>query len=43
MRVMLLLRSVKKEWFALLVREIFDPKYGMFAFNASSRVRAGAL
>jgi hypothetical protein len=29
--------GVRKEWFQLLVREIFDPKYGMFVFNEKTR------
>jgi hypothetical protein len=29
--------GVKKEWFQLLVREIFDPKYGMYHYNSDSR------
>lgn len=29
--------GVRKEWFQLLVSEIFDPKYGMFAYNAQTR------
>ncbi|CEP14339.1 hypothetical protein [Parasitella parasitica] len=29
--------GVQKEFFQLIVREIFDPKYGMFTFNEESR------
>lgn len=30
--------GVQKEFFQLIVREIFDPKYGMFTFNEESRL-----
>ncbi|OAC97865.1 hypothetical protein MUCCIDRAFT_115941 [Mucor lusitanicus CBS 277.49] len=30
--------GVQKEFFQLIVREIFDPKYGMFTFNDESRL-----
>ena len=29
--------GVRKEWFQLLVEEIFDPKYGMFMYNEQTR------
>lgn len=29
--------GVQKEWFQLLVREIFDPKFGMFIVNSETR------
>jgi hypothetical protein len=29
--------GVRKEWFQLLVKEIFDPKYGMFHLNEATR------
>jgi len=29
--------GVQKEWFQLIVREIFDPKYGMFIQNTETR------
>lgn len=29
--------GVRKEWFQLLVKEIFDPKYGMFHLNETTR------
>lgn len=29
--------GVRKEWFQLLVKEIFDPKYGMFHYDATTR------
>ncbi|KAG0175295.1 putative E3 ubiquitin-protein ligase HTD2 [Apophysomyces sp. BC1034] len=30
--------GVQKEFFQLIVRELFDPKYGMFTFNDESRL-----
>ncbi|KAI8064795.1 uncharacterized protein B0P05DRAFT_476221 [Gilbertella persicaria] len=30
--------GVQKEFFQLIVREVFDPKYGMFTFNEESRL-----
>ncbi|KAF7722836.1 putative E3 ubiquitin-protein ligase HTD2 [Apophysomyces ossiformis] len=30
--------GVQKEFFHLIVRELFDPKYGMFTFNEESRL-----
>ncbi|KAI9478074.1 MAG: hypothetical protein EXX96DRAFT_619024 [Benjaminiella poitrasii] len=30
--------GVQKEFFQLIVREIFDPKYGLFTFNEESRL-----
>ncbi|KAI8981505.1 hypothetical protein BDB01DRAFT_723911 [Pilobolus umbonatus] len=30
--------GVQKEFFQLIVRELFDPKYGMFSFNEESRL-----
>ena len=29
--------GVKKEWFQLIIREIFDAKYGMFVHNTDTR------
>lgn len=30
--------GLKKEWFVLLVRELFDPAYGMFLYDEDSQL-----